>query len=95
MTIVTSAAMERTLHKLLADLMALSGDTMPPAEFANVGWQNIARDAANQASKLGLLLGLAANGHHESCISFPSPAEILGTIEEFNGPKPTETETQH
>ena len=69
---------EAALLNVLGDLRILSGDVMGPSDAT---WQDVAGTCATNCEVLAMLLHSARKGHHESFLTFPSPAEVLDNLE--------------
>jgi len=68
---------EQNLKALLVRMAALAGDTCGES---GKSWQDIARDAAQDALDLASNLQHASWGDHEPFMIFPSPAEVLDVV---------------
>ncbi len=77
---VTSSGLKANLEELLATLKVLCGDVDGP--LGPNGMAKVARIAGEAADNLGHQLRMAAFGHHEGGIVFPSPEEALEHIAE-------------
>lgn len=73
----TFQKLRAALKDSLADLSILSGDTVGPS---NASWQDVAGTAAVNLRHLASLIDAARNGQCEPAIMFPSPSEVLETL---------------
>ena len=72
----TYTTLHRTLTNPLTHLSVLAGDRIGESSEC---WQDVARHASADSMALAQLLADAANGQHETFLTFPSPEECLTT----------------